>query len=575
MPDADDELVQQFKLIAGISQDDAVDGKVALLLHVHNNNVNDALSTYFDSQFTSISDQSHSPPLDAPSDGEPPRRRLSSMHSTRPQSIHSLFMLESMVPRLARAPTISDSWRLDLARAELLAMNAAGGSSAEKRDTKPKYNSLLIWLLILPRRLWLLVCTLLGYFSGINLISEHASTKFDPKKYDQLDIMSRIKNDEKDKRLREASPNTADVSESDGKNRRRCSTNSEDGDTSQVSGQFSLEKEAISTKSPNVSVLDQYNITTSDFNAVHRRAQNSYSWLLIMLLQSDESSSKFLSSILHDEQFHRTFNKGSGQEPDTIIYAATPESDPQAWAVARAFRARKFPCVVLVGNVLPIPHEILLLMLIAAKLVLVLDTHSGENVSPMVEAMLASFKKQALDPYSPQLVAARFDKREQEYARLLKQQQDDAYSQSLVQDRVKREAKNLAAQRQCFLRDMATNQWGPVSKLDERKVRLAVKVPNGSRIVLTVPESATVSEIYMLAELEIYRAQAEPDISTKLDGTVCIENYYQLFPPKFELVQPFPKKIIPWLLKPVRESVELKSGANLIVEMDSESDEDL
>lgn len=212
----------------------------------------------------------------------------------------------------------------------------------------------------------------------------------------------------------------------------------------------------------------------------------------------------------------------------------------------------------------------------------------GEDYNQINRKINRNLNK-VFDLYNPQLITSRFDQQEIEFSRLMVQQQNDAYEQSLNQDR---EKKLIKQQLQQQLEQEKTNQLIKQKFINfnilhddylstiKGNIKMAIKLPSGTRITESFNELITLQQLYLFIELKMYQDEnknEQHDENEHHNGNehhnnendielISHSQYFKQFPFNFELIQPFPKKIIDCDETQINQVKELRSGANLFVE---------
>ena len=257
---------------------------------------------------------------------------------------------------------------------------------------------------------------------------------------------------------------------------------------------------------------------------------------------------------------------------------------------------------MLVGNVSASP-DIMPSMSIVYKSNIAKPFITEEELPNTTNKILKNIGK-LLERFNPQLVSARFDKQEMEISRQIRQEQDDAYLRSLQQDKIKKEmrlqeenAQKLAEQksqlRKYYLLKWISTKYIEQNVLDQdvdAKCKIALKLPNGKRIVELFNGEITLLEFYMFIELKLFIEQEEldtdqvDDLIEKLDIDDNVKNsiqdlsdYHNSYPFKFEVIQPYPKKVIHLdvdMDQSIKDISEFSKGANFLIEFIDDDEEE-
>lgn len=513
-------LLDEFVIVTGISLDDAdsVEKATQLLAH-HNNNLNNAVLAYFDTGFDLPA--AHTPPPILPD--EPLFASGSEPHTTEVlhRNLQIDFALESLLPQLPKAPRISKKWQFDLgihvSRKSFQSLDPE--KTSPQQDTPAKLPFFWIVLLIIPRCLGFLWSSL-RHLLGMNLRPVY-HTKLNFKfNYDNYD--------EKYKLLESC------------------------GDQLNVA---------------------PYQVTTSGFNECYDECQQNHYFLLVLLV--DDQSTLFLLQLLGSSIVKGMFDKLKGEYKETRVYLGNVDRCPEACEVARTYRVRNTPSVVLIGNVSRNP-AVMASMSIIYKTSLHwgdvdLEAHGLKKVMRGLQVNLSDF--------NPQLVAKRFDKQEMEFSRMIREKQDEAFQESLKSDRVKREEKeNMLKQAEYQLRESAV-RYGFIAHLAESEyfekqvaglalldyVRIAIKMPDGRRLVQKFLKSASLCELYLFVE-----SQMAVEAETVEHEDMSIKDFLARFSFSFQLFKPLPKVSVPVSATSIAEFGQLMSGDNLLFEYNDE-----
>lgn len=553
------DLVAQFTSISGAEDERE---KVVSLLTVNSWDLNNALSSYFDHGFDMIdrisllsisggdnAAISASGPeiLQDPAESHLSHRRTSSSAGPELVNLQSQMFLESFRPRLPKAPRISNHWQLEL---------GIHSSLSEKLlhtpDRRPAVNSWWLVLLLVPRTLLLFLVSIFRFlFVGS---SSHFIGRFPP----QFDY---------------------------GKY-------SEDFDFAKSIG---YDKEATElSASPD---LSQFNIKSSDFNLVLQSAQTGYSWLLVILVDNRTESQDFCKRLFASPEFAQLFNKASGTFKDNVIFVNNVEESPEAYEVGKTYKAKRLPFLCLAANVSNDP-SVMASMSTLYKSNVAPDFLGPEQINSTVKKLSENLEK-LMESYDPQLIAQRFDQQEIEFARQLKKQQDDAYIQSLEKDRLKKMEKDhqqqvektmkeMAQKRETFLMSLIRENWFQSVGDGESKVKIAIKLPNGKRLIETVLKSVTLQQLYLYVETRLYVEEKISDENNEFGSEEAIlqyagaidqepmlhGEYYATFAFRFDLIQPYPKKVLDVAGAALGDIPELRLGANLLVEYHEDDEAD-
>lgn len=193
--------------------------------------------------------------------------------------------------------------------------------------------------------------------------------------------------------------------------------------------------------------------------------------------------------------------------------------------------------------------------------------------------------------HSAVLDRLRAERREREMAREIRQQQDDAYEQSLRADREKsRRQKEVqeAAERQRLEEERVEAEKVAALERKERHLkylfeslpqepptgesgcaRLSFKLWNGERIIRRFRGTEHVENIYVFIEtIEFRENGSQADSAIKAEEHVGYELEYD-----FVLISPFPRTKLTDRSKLIKDEPALWPSASLVVELVGEEDE--
>ncbi|KAG7666175.1 uncharacterized protein J8A68_000287 [[Candida] subhashii] len=603
----------QFKSITGLldsdNTDSGTDTKIIQLLTIQEFNLNNAISTYFDSGFDTINQPSqpiHTPTPPPYASGLETHNEEGEIHNryARPAigvpgsgdvvNLQSQMFMDSLLPKFPKAPSISNGWQLEVGihssiihereeeerkRKELEGEEKENvgeeTTSIRSEDDGMRKKSPLaaIWilLLIIPKTVLQLLVSAFkfmfgaGVGGGIGLLGKGSSFnrlergfnfgKFHPN-YNFLNLL-------KNELVQEKEEGEAQEEES---------------------------------------ILNNYNVHDSEFNEVRLYCQKEYHWLLILLINDSIECQTFLKKLLAHPNFNKLFNKTTGSFKETEIFLNNVERSPEAFEIAHTYKCKRLPCIMLIGNVSASPELMASMSILyksnLASSFIIEEQETGQTIVKI----LKNFYK-ILDKYNPQLVSLRFDKKDMEFSRMIRQQQDDAFLQSLEQDKLKKaqreqelQQENLEKLRLYYLLNLIKDNYFElvITSQPSDGYRIAIKLPNGKRIIELFDKSISINQFYLFVELKIYIEQlletqqaTFEEIINIIDELIddvgldeslksqemTLEEYCNKNSFKFEIIQPYPKKVIKSSNKSINDIPEFK-GANFLVEFTDEDEED-
>lgn len=590
------DALAQFRTITGVEDRES---DVLLLLTVNNYDLNSSVSNFFDSGFDSVaraaeSTEDSTPIQDISTQNENSISSGSHFHDAsglqrrEPELINlqSQFLESRMLPRLPKAPKIGTSWTFEVGIHSLLK------ESYKKEEIITKVrpiNYLWIILLFIPKNLLHFILAAIRYLSSSRVETNRFPLKFDFEKFDlEYDVLKRISHPGKaEEEVGVIVEEKVDVNEE---------------------GAISVdpkpaEEKVVEKESAQANELD-YNISTSDYNSLHETSQRKYFWLLVILINDSPESLQFVNNLLSTTLFKKLFNNTTGEYKETLIYLNNVDTNREAYEIGYIHKVRRTPYVMLIGNVTNNP-AVMHSMSILYKSNLPYELVASPGLSQITSKRVSKNLHKLLDNFNPQLVSLRYDQQEIEFARLIKQQQDSAYEQSLERDRLKKLQKELhkklqqEAQESVRIRREKLDQLHnldykqEVTTTDKAEgVRVAIKLPSGKRIIETFSKTILANELYLYVELlldemtedtsrsevslsEISSSDVSVSDLSKIDDSsdtlsemnvISNEEYFQKYPFNFEVFQPMPKKVVEPGNLQIATVTELRSGANLLVE---------
>ncbi|KAK6461912.1 secretion lowering protein [Scheffersomyces coipomensis] len=633
---AQSDTFHQFKLITGLTDNEDDNDNIISLLAFNEYNVNHAINAFFESGFDSL--QYHTPnvvpatpnstnvesersrtPLETFSSGIDIHDEISNIHNRRhsnnmhtTSNLQQQFFMENLIPRLPKAPRISNGWQLDVGihtsimetrqREKELSEQVIDEKEVELTDdstmssdtSKKIHVSLWLILLIIPRTLLNLIISAFKYLFGFGKLklSSSSSSNYNklPKSfnYDQDFDFDYTFLPWIEQEFEKLSPK-------------------EEEDPIEENPSQTTASVTTTSSSSVGELFEKFNIESTNFNEVHERCQKHYLWLFVIIINSHQDSIKFLHTLVHDPHFNRLFNKSTGEFKESIIYINNVTKSPETFELGTIYKIKRIPYIMLIGNVSPSP-EIMASMSIVYKSNLILQEllRGGENEHDELRKLSKKVFKniyKSMEIFNPQLISKRFDQQEIEFARLIKQQQDNAFEKSLKQDqlkKIKREKlitlqKSIALKQNLrlkFLLNLIKSKYHTSITNNESSdvTKVAIKLPTGKRIINTFDKSISVNSIHLYVELILFMAEqniADDDESVKIDELIAdipfddedyedltMDQYFELYKFKFNLIQPFPKRIIVANDDSIGSIEEFKSGANLLVEYNDDDEED-
>ncbi|CAK7895020.1 hypothetical protein CAAN1_05S01156 [[Candida] anglica] len=575
------EKIQQFRDITGLDSTSEADN-VTNLLRINDWNLNNAVSIYFDSGFESITSNTGVEEM-IESDQQQSAFNESNVSHRHEDSrsvvnLQSELFLDNYIPKLPKAPKISNQWQLEIglhmSQRDQLVKNE---HEFQSPTPIPKQSNLWIILLIIPKSLLSLLLSLFKLLFGKRSIPlNRFPRKFNYLEYDP-DYKMRI--EQEDEHINEKEFGNVELQE-------------KEGQSNSSSNQLIEKKDLQLLKEIN----EKYN--SSSFNELYQLSQTKYSWLLVILVNNSEQSKRFLNSFILNESFNK-FNE------NVNIFINNVEKSPEAFTIGETYKVKKLPYVMLCGNVTNNPSIMSSMSIVYKSNISSNVLESVQDVSQTVNRTYRGLNK-VMEHFNPQLISQRFDQQEIEFSRMLKDQQDAAYIESLVRDKQKKQEKELkqqlietelqlAKQRELYLyQKLKSKGWidSLEDEIKQQNVKLAIKLPDGTRIIEIFSKKIQTKELYLFVELKLFlndlinseenEFKDENDVLVKVEEEISIDNkdetwtldeYFEKFPVRFELIQPFPKKVIEINSNEIGLTKELKNGGNLLVEYLEDEDD--
>ncbi|KAI5955025.1 hypothetical protein KGF54_001586 [Candida jiufengensis] len=612
------ELIDQFKLITGFessessdtNEGDDIDSKILRLLTIHDYNLNNSISTYFDTGFESIGNVSiQEEATTGASSSVDPREiegfiddtsidnndqeygdigeliHRSSSSNTRSEfvNLQTQMFMNSMMPRLPKAPTIPMRWQLDVGiyssilhdreiRNNRQPPNKEGVTEDEKYEYKDKLissgqrntnsmgnssiiNALWFILLIIPKSFLQLLLSSVKYIFGIggwkddiggNNFSAHKSFKYDEN--------------------------------------------------------FDPNYSFIKHLHKHTDTIDHFkkfnNLKDSNFNDIHQHCQKEYDWLLVILTNDSHENQNFIHTLFNNSNFQKNFNSTNGTYKNVQIYLGNIDHQPESFEIAKTYKIKKLPYLMLISNVSSSPEIMASMSIVYKSNISINFIETSKDLKITIPKIIKNLIKN-IEKFNPQLVSAKYDKQEMEFSRMIRKQQDDAYSESLVKDQIKKQEKtdqllkesrikSLKNLKLWFINSLINDEFLNSTTVDKSNnasnLKIAIKLPNGKRIIENLNPEITILQFYIFIELKLYQESekllAIEDLeSLQIDDEYKYKysnhiEYFEDIGFKFDVIQPYPKKVIGCDSNVIIGDVPEFRGANFLVEYHHEDEDD-
>ncbi|KAF9973260.1 hypothetical protein BGZ73_003486 [Actinomortierella ambigua] len=317
---------------------------------------------------------------------------------------------------------------------------------------------------------------------------------------------------------------------------------------------------------------ENYGTTHPDFHAggytaALNRAKNDLKFLFVYLHSVEhDATDKFCRETLTNSEL-----VGYLRSNDYLVWGGNV-AEVEAFQVATTLQTARYPFI----GVIALSQD----GYGSAKMVLI-DRIEGPNTPQQIIQRLTQLQAR----HSAALNRLRAERREREVSRQLRQQQDDAYQQSLQADREKaqkaREAARIAererleqerheAERVAALERKERHLKWLYEELPEEPAanepgcaRLSFKLWNGERVIRRFRGTEPVENVYVFIETIEYRedgSKAETDVVAEED-----KGYQHVY--DFVLISPFPRTKVTQRDQLIKDVPALWPSASLVVEL--------
>ncbi|KAF9577652.1 hypothetical protein BGW38_007011 [Lunasporangiospora selenospora] len=318
------------------------------------------------------------------------------------------------------------------------------------------------------------------------------------------------------------------------------------------------------------------NFYAGGYSAALSRAKNELKFLLVYL-HSDEhdATDAFCKETLSDSDLLSYLRSN-----DFLVWGGDVK-ESEGYQVATTLQAVKYPFIGLIALSQSSPSSS------STKMVLI-DRIEGSYTAEQIVQRLT----QQTVRHSSSLDRLRAERREREMAREIRQQQDDAYQQSLRADREKArqqreareaverqkqeeeriEAEKIAAQdrKERHLKFLFENLPDEPLASESECARLSFKLWNGERVVRRFRGTEPVEHVYIFIEtIEFRENGSKAEFSLKAEEHVGYNHEYD-----FVLISPFPRTKIVNREKRIMDDPALWPSASLVVELTDEAAEE-
>ncbi|KAF9363334.1 hypothetical protein BGX34_004378 [Mortierella sp. NVP85] len=318
------------------------------------------------------------------------------------------------------------------------------------------------------------------------------------------------------------------------------------------------------------------NFYAGGYSAALNKAKDDLKFFVVYL-HSDEhdETDRFCRETLADSELLSYLRNNN-----TLVWGGNVK-ETEGFQVATTLQTVRYPFIGVIALSQPTAGSS------ATKMVLI-DRIEGPSTAEQIIQRLT----QQTTRHSAALNRLRSERRERELARELRQQQDDAYEQSLRADREKarkqKEAQEAAERQRLEEERIKAEKEAEVERKarhvkflfenlpDEPPAseggcaRLSFKLWNGERVIRRFRGTEPVENIYVFIEtIEFREDGSKADSSLKGEEYVGYEHEYD-----FVLISPFPRKKVTDRQKLIKDEPALWPSASLVVELVGEEDDD-
>ncbi|KAG0319240.1 hypothetical protein BGZ97_002532 [Linnemannia gamsii] len=317
------------------------------------------------------------------------------------------------------------------------------------------------------------------------------------------------------------------------------------------------------------------NFYAGGYSAALSKAKNDLKFLVVYL-HSDEhdATDKFCKETLADSELLNYLRTN-----DFLVWGGNVK-ETEGFQVATTLQTVRYPFIGVIALSQPTAGSS------ATKMVLV-DRLEGPSTAEQVIQRLT----QQVTRQSAALDRLRADRREREMAREIRQQQDDAYQQSLRADRekarqqkearetaekLKREQERIEAEKLAALERHERHLKYLFENLPEEPAageagcaRLSFKLWNGERVIRRFKGTEPVEHVYIFIEtIEFRENGAKAELQLEAEEHVGYTHEYD-----FVLISPFPRTKVTDRKKLIKDEPALWPSASLVVELKEDEDE--
>ncbi|KAH3673371.1 hypothetical protein WICMUC_003690 [Wickerhamomyces mucosus] len=310
------------------------------------------------------------------------------------------------------------------------------------------------------------------------------------------------------------------------------------------------------------------NYYKEDFNNAFESAKKKFKFLILVLISDDENSNTFIKTVLNNDRVINLLNN----DEEILTYIGHVK-EPQSLEIAKSLKARTAPSVYLIANISNGPSLIASMSILAR-----ISVKSANSFVARV--------KMEIEKYKPEFISKKYELAELEFSRKIKEAQDRAYEESLLNDRIKKieqESRKLALEnkekQELWKKENRLRFLNSINKkfndLNQEELpksessTIRFQLPSGERIIQKFPKSYKVYDIYAFVELQLFLKENSELTATDVE---VHEDYNHVY--GFELISPFPRFSIPINEENIENIKQLWPNSSLLIEFAEDDDND-
>lgn len=224
----------------------------------------------------------------------------------------------------------------------------------------------------------------------------------------------------------------------------------------------------------------------------HQRAK----FLFVYLTHpQNENSISMFDKIITNQEFVRLFNDNK----ELIIWGGDL-TNPEAYQLANSLNVTKFPFLGLLCLTRSTTMSPQGPIKTSPKISLILKLQGSVSDSQDPHDIINNKFKRRMNKYNDELKLIRNELREKFTSQVMLKQQDINYQNSLIQDRLKKKAKEYEKLKKQYLAWIAP-KFKAFQNSSPETARVAIKFPDGNRVILYFPAENSVEDIFTYVEL--------------------------------------------------------------------------